>query len=63
MTLWQLLTGIRVAKENISIWNGTDGGSLYGSDSDSINRGAKLYALRQLEAMKADKAPAKGGKK
>ena len=53
----------QVAKENISIWNGTDGGH-FGSDSDSINRGAKLYTKTIKEAIeKADKAPVKGGKK
>ena len=53
----------QVAKENISIWNGTDGVH-FGSDSDSINRGAKLYTKTIKEAIeKADKAPVKGGKK
>ena len=53
----------QVAKENISIWNGTDGVH-FGSDSDSINRGAKLYTNTIKEAIeKADKAPVKGGKK
>ena len=33
-------------------------------DSDSINRGAKLYTKTIKEAIeKADKAPVKGGKK
>ena len=53
----------QVAKENISIWNGTDGVH-FGSDSDSINRGAKLYTKTIKEAIeKADKAQVKGGKK
>ena len=40
----------QVAKENISIWNGTDGVH-FGSDSDSINRGAKLYTKTIKEAI------------
>ena len=53
----------QVAKENISIWNGTDGVHCC-SDSDSINRCAKLYTKTIKEAIeKADKAPVKGGKK
>ena len=54
----------QVAKDNISIWNGTDGVH-FGSDSDSINRGAKLYTntikrplpkliSRQLKVVKND---------
>ena len=39
-------------------------GFYFGSDSDSINRGAKLYTKTIKEAIeKADKAPVKGGKK
>ena len=53
----------QVAKDNISIWNGTDGVH-FGSDSDSINRGAKLYTNTIKEAIaQADKSPVKGGKK
>ncbi len=53
----------QVAKENISIWNGTDGVH-FGSDSDSINRGAKLYTNTIKEAIaKANQKPVKGGKK
>lgn len=52
----------QVAKENISIWNGTDGVH-FGSDSDSINRGAKLYTNTIKEAIaKANQKPVKGGK-
>ena len=42
----------QVAKENISIWNSTDGVH-FGSDSDSINRGAKLYTKTIKEAIES----------
>ena len=53
----------QVARENISIWNGTDGVH-YGADSESQNRGAQLYANTIKDALaQAEKTPVKGGKK